>query len=252
MKILTNLMFMVACAVLLTSCGTMKGSYDFRTAGITHTDSSYLITASGRHVDATNIDVKPGKVTVDGKPYPLDSISSIRSNKMYFGVRDRTIYLGEFYGKINLLYQLVSVPTYATPYGQGAMYAPGGAFYNSMVTGHTTQRKYYIQKRGSTTIDRMTTGAVVDYVADNDEALQIARGARSWKRVYLASWAGIIAGSVWAFKNVFSTGTDASGHIKPVNFTGPSIVLVGAVAGATVSSYIYNPRMLKAIDVYNR
>lgn len=240
-------MIMGACALFLTSCGTVK-SYNFTTGGMRGTDSSYLITASGRHVDAAHIDVKPGKVIVDGKPYRLDSISSIRSKQMYFGVKDGKILLGESLGKINILYQKFSVPTYGSPYGS----VPGSASYNTMVTGHTTEKRFYIQKAGSLVIDKMTPGIVVDYVSDNDEALQVAIGARNWKRGYWASWAGLGVGSFLGFKSVFSTETDASGSIKPVNFTPTLIILVPSVLGATLTSYMYNTRMMKAVEIYNR
>jgi hypothetical protein len=243
-KLFINLMILSTCAVFLSSCGTVK-SYDFKTTGIANSDSSYFITKSGEHIDVPNIDVKPGKVTVDGKPYSLDNIVAIRTKQMYFGVSDGKILLGESFGKINLLYQLISVPTYGSPAGPGNN-IPGSPMYNSMVTGHTTQKKYYIQKAGSIDIDRMTVGIVMDYVSDNEEALQIATGARNWKRGYLASWGGIIAGSIYAFKNVFSMDS------KGVSFTGPLIVLIPSIAGATLTSYMYNTRMLKAIEVYNR
>ncbi|WP_448702097.1 hypothetical protein ACFGVR_07355 [Mucilaginibacter sp. AW1-3] len=237
------------CTVFLASCGTEK-SYHFKTNGV-RGDSSYLVTASGRHVDVTNIDVKPGKVTVDGKPYPLDSISSIKTQGMYFGVSNRKLLLGESYGRINLLYELISMPTYGSPGGPGNN-IPGSPMYNSIVTGHTTQKRYYIQKSGSTDIDRMTVGTVIDYVADNEEALQVAKGARSWKRGYLLSLTGIAVGSIYGFHNVFSTGTDANGHTKSTSFAAPLAIIIPSIAGATLSSYKYNTQMLKAIEIYNR
>jgi hypothetical protein len=246
-KLFINLIILSVCTVFLSSCATVK-SYDFKTAGIRNSDSSYFVTKSGEHINVPNIDVKPGKVTVDGKPYPLDNVAAIKTKQMYFGVSDGKILLGESFGKINLLYELITVATYGSPYGS----VPGSPSYNSMVTGHTTHKKYYIQKSGSTDIDRMTVGTVMDYVSDNEEALQVATGARNWKRGYLASWAGLIGGSIWGFKNVFSTETNASGSIKPVSFTGPLAVLIPSLAGATLTSYMYNTRMLKAVEIYNR
>jgi len=248
-KLFTNLTTISLCTVFLASCGTVK-SYHFKTDGV-RGDSSYLVTASGRHVDVADIDVKPGKVTVDGKPYPLDSISSIKTKGMYFGVSNRKLLLGESYGRINLLYELISTPTYGSPGGPGNN-IPGSPMYNSMVTGHTTQKKYYIQKSGSTNIDRMTVGTVIDYVSDNEEALQVAKGARNWKRGYLLSFTGIVAGSIYAFNNVFSSGIDANGHTKSVSFAAPIAILIPSIAGATLSSYKYNTQMLKAIEIYNR
>jgi hypothetical protein len=242
-------MILSASAVFLASCGTVK-SYNFKRGGTLMGDSSYLVTASGVHIDAADIDVKPGSVTVNGKPYPLDDLSAIRSKGMYFGVSDKKIYLGEFYGKINILYQLINVPTYSN-YGPNSGMS-NSAFGNTMVTGHTTQRKYYIQKSGSTNIDRMTVGTVIDYVSDNEEALRVAKGAKNWKTGYLLSWAGLAAGTIYGFKSVFSTQTDASGSIKPVSFAGATAVLIPSLAGATVSSYMYNNRMLKAVEIYNK
>ncbi|MBW4889174.1 hypothetical protein KXQ82_05580 [Mucilaginibacter sp. HMF5004] len=247
-KLFTNLIIMSMCVAFLTSCSTLK-NYDFKTAGIAATDSTYLVTPEGTRVNASTIEVNPNKVTVDGKPYPLDGIAYIKTKQMYFGVHDKKILLGEVYGKINVLYQLVSTPTYGSSTPNAA---PGSFGYHNMVTGHNTSKKYYIQKNGSTIIDKMSPGIVLDYVSDNEEASQVAIGARNWKRGYLASWAGIVAGTVYAFKNLFTTETTASGSIKPVNFTGPFIVLGASVTGATLSSYMYNTQMMKAVEIYNR
>ncbi|WP_139113152.1 hypothetical protein [Mucilaginibacter sp. PPCGB 2223] len=214
-------------------------------------DSSYLITTSGKRIDAATIDVKPGQLTVDGKPYPLNDVSSIRSKKMYFGVSNGMLYQGESVGRINVLYDVMEVPTYTPTYG-----TPGygyGATSSALPTGHTTTRKYYIQKRGSSRIDKMTVGIVADYVADNPEALAIAKGAKRWKAGYLASFGGIGVGAVAAFASIFgSGGTDASGRVKEPSIVGPGIVCTVSLVAAEVSYVTYNVRMIKAIEVYNR
>jgi len=233
-KLLVNLMIMGAFVLLLASCGTTK-NYNFKASGITsRRDSTYLITVSGRHINANDIDVIQDRVTVDGKKYPLDSISSVTSKQMYYAVQRKKVYFEEYDGRINIFYRWVDV---ADRNGYG----------------WTSQKQYYIQKRGSKTIDKLTAGIVVDYVSDNAEALKVAKDTRRWSRAYFASWLGIAGGGIYAFSNLFSSGgTDANGHVKSFNVVGPSIVLTGSLAVMAVARVTSQQRMFKAINIYNR
>lgn len=100
-------MIMGTFVLLLTSCGTTK-NYNFKASGITsRRDSTYLITVSGRHINANDIDVIQDRVTVDGKKYPLDSISSVTSKQMYYAVQRKKVYFEEYDGRINIFYRWV-------------------------------------------------------------------------------------------------------------------------------------------------
>jgi hypothetical protein len=241
------LLLIVVCLLSLTSCSR---KFNFVTKGLPSTDSSYLITKEGKQIDATTIDVWPEKIMVDGVRYPKDKVANIRSKKMYFAVNNDVIYSCEIYGKICVLYKVEMSSTYSAG-GAGFGGYSGGGYGGGMGGGyHTTAVKVpYLEKLGSTEIDRMNPSTVVDYVADDDAALAVAKGGKTWHIISYVPAAGFAGGVIYTF--VLLAKLNKSPDSATPNF-GPPLAIAGvsALAGY-ITNGISKHKMYKAIKIYN-
>jgi hypothetical protein len=244
-KLYFNLMLMASFVLLFTSCSSR---YKFVTEGLPEKDSSYVVTTSGKRVDATDIVVKPNKLTVDKQIYSLDSLTAIKSKKMYFAVNDGKLHLADMYGKINLLYTL----SYGTSYTPG--YAGGGGSMGGMSGSHgsyqtTVTKTLYLQKQGSTDVDKAKHSVVISYLSDNEEALAKVRGSYAWTYVGYAGWVTAATGLILCFATAAkNANTDSPGKSLGL----PLSLLGGGFVGFAVSSSISNHKFKKAFKIYNR
>lgn len=227
---LSTLLIISVC-IGLTSCNP---KYRFVTRGLREVDSSYVINKQGKRIDAANIEVRQTTLTVDGKPTSLDGLSAIKSKKMYFVVNDGTLYFGEIYGKINMLYKLVYVSTYTAGTGAGSGYH------------QSRQKVYYLQKDKSATIDKLNKGVLFDYLADNEDALSKAKGAYAWRYGSYAGLAGFATGVIWTGVNLLNAKDGATPKL------GAPLILAGVsyptyIVAAAVSSH----KLKKSIVIYN-
>jgi hypothetical protein len=254
-KVYFNLTLVALCLVTLTSCNR---KFNFVTKGLPETDSSYLVTTDGKHINASIIEVsRSGKLTVDGQERSLDDLSAIKSKKMYFGVKEGDVYAGEVYGKICLLYKMEMGTSYVgsaanTP-GYGTGYTPGyGTGYGGApgMSGYqrTVKKVEYLQKRGSTDIDRFNAGTLVDYVSDNEAALSKAKGGRTWQIASYVPAAGFAGGVIWTFVDLLkgSKTDDVTPNL------GPPLLLAGvSLPVYIVTGSVANHKLHKAIKIYN-
>ena len=245
-----KLLLLACCLLILASCST---KFRFVTKGLREQDSSYYITNNGKRVNATNIEVRPRKVTVDKQIISLDSITAIKSKKMYFSVSDGTLYLCQIYGKMNLLYKLIHTTEFVygtnTVGGFGATGAYGsmGGSYQPRVS-----KVYYIQKAGSTDIDRLNHANFISYVSDNDEALKKARGAYGWLYGNYVAEAGFTGGIIYTFVALFRTKQNNDGTVTSPSFA-PGLIAIGlSIPPMIVCSSIYHHKLMKAIKIYNQ
>lgn len=238
-----NLLLLAGSLSVLVSCST---KFHFVTKGLPEQDSSYYVTTAGKRINANDIEVRPRKVTADKQIISLDSISAIKSKKMYFSVSDGTLYLCEVYGKINLLYKLVNSMEYVQGSNMGGGFGTTGS-YQSRV-----QKVYYIQKLGQPDIDKLNHANFISYVSDNAEALQKARGAYGWLYGSYVGDAGFIGGTIYTFYALLKTAKSNDGSTS-----GPSIGTGLVIAGLSippiiVCGAIYHHKLMKAIKIYNQ
>ncbi len=228
------------CLLTLTSCSR---KFNFTTKGLTETDSSYLVTTDGKHIDASVIEVRTNnELKVDGQVRSLDDLSAIKSKKMYFGIKDGNVYAGEIYGKICLLYKMEMGPM---TYSQGGY---GGVGNGGTWSQHPSKVEY-IQKKGSADIDKLNNATLIDYVSDNDGALSKAKGAKTWQLVSIVPAVGFAGGIVWSFVDLLklakTTGETAN--------LGPPLLLVGVSLPVYIATTVVaNHKLHKAIKIYNK
>lgn len=247
-KFYFNLTLVALCLVALTSCSR---KFNFVTKGLPNTDSSYLVTTAGKRIDASVIEVKTNnKLTVDGEPYSLEDLSIIRSKKMYFGVKDGELYLGDTYGKICILYKMM----YGSSYQANSRTASGGfsgngtpGQYNSTVT-----KVEYLQKRGSTDIDKLNAGTLIDYVSDNEQALALAKGGKIWGIATYVPFAGFAGGAAWTVARLAKYGeADNTQGQASLNVGAPLLVIGASLTAFWITSSVSYHKIHKAIKIYN-
>jgi len=249
-KTCLNLVLLTTCLLILTSCSR---KFNFVTKGLPNTDSSYLVTTDGKRIEASAIEIKTNnKLMVDGQAHSLDDLSAIKSKKMYFGVKDNKVYAGESYGKICVLYELV----YGSSYQPNTRMASGGYAGNGTPGSYvsSTTKVEYLQKLGSSEIDQLNLGTLIDYVSDNDQALAVANSAKPWKTINTVSFYGFL-GSV-AYGTVVAIHNGKTAPIDGVQPAQTSYTVPLLAAGATlvidlISGSIENHKIRKAIKIYN-
>jgi len=245
-KLYFNLAIMALCLSVFTSC---SHKINFVTKGLPNTDSSYLVTTEGKHIDASVIEVKKNnKLFVDGQERSLDNLSAIRSKKMYFGVKDDHLYFGESYGRICVLYELV----YGTMYQPNARMASGGFTGNGTPGGYTstTTKIEYLQKLGSSDIDRLNVNTLIDYVSDNEEAVAIAKSAKTWRTVSNISLIGFIGSGVYGSIVAFKNRGDHS-DVNPPSINAALIAMGSTLGVDIIAATIEGHKTRKAIRIYN-
>jgi hypothetical protein len=167
----------------------------------------------------------------------LDELSAIKSKKMYFAVSDGKVYMGDIYGKINLLYTM----SYSHSYSSGMAGVNGG-----MASGSTStvSKSYYLQKQGSDVVDKFNRTTFLDYVSDNEDALIKAKAHYIWTYTSYASFAGYIGGAIYLISAVNKDG--GSG-----NYGKPIAIVVGTAVLHGVLTSIADHKLKKAIYIYN-
>jgi hypothetical protein len=238
-------LFVIATVLSLTSCNP---KYRFVTKGLREKDSSYVINSKGERINAAEVVVRRKTLTVDGKEMSLGGLSAIKSKKMYFAVSDGKLYFGEVYGKINMLYEVKYDVMYTNNgFAGGNSYAGGGYGLHGGSYQTTARKVYYLQKQGSANIDKLNRAVLMDYVADNEDALRTAKASYAWKYGSYIPALGFVTGVVWAATKAVNN-KDNSGSASlgaPLALAGISLPLY------LISGNLANHKLKKAIYIYN-
>lgn len=157
-------LLLLLCIFLLASC-----SPHLVTQGIKDKTSNYIVTTSGKQINASSVNFNASTISADTTTYPVKSVSAIKVGPAYYGVKNGVVYDGVYYGKLMLLKRY-----WGTSYDMNTHFS------------HPVYA-YYLQKEGQSEIVDLTGKNLVDYVQDNPLALRKARAARIYSTVNTVS-----------------------------------------------------------------
>jgi hypothetical protein len=208
------------CLFLFASCSTR-----LVTKGLQNKTSNYVVTTSGKHIDAASVSINDNKVTADTATYQLTNVSAIKIGESYYSLKNGELYEGVYYGKLILLKRFGGmVYTYSTTR------TTAHAFYN-----------FYLQKEGQSEIVDFDNKSLIENVRDNPLALRKARAAQIYGTVNTVSIFTAIAGLACVFLP----------YNSPVRKPGVTVGLFSMPA-FLITLPIAPHKKYKAVVVYNR
>lgn len=162
---------LLPCLLLFASC-----SPHLVTQGIKDKTSNYIVTTSGKKINASSVSFNDVAVSADTATLPIKSVSAIKAGQAYYGLKNGVVYDGVYYGKLMLLRRYWGTSYDMNTHASHAVYA------------------YYLQKEGQSDIVDLTGKNLIDDVQDNPLALRKARAARIYSTVNTVSVFTTIAG----------------------------------------------------------